>query len=121
MKKTAPGRLLVILVSALFVLSLPHLAQAHNPQKVDVSYDFASQTLIVKITHASNNPDKHFVKEVTVKKNGQVVQRGTYTRQAGDTFTYTYSYTYADFHTFSSCPETDSRPPSHRRNLGPGF
>ena len=90
MKKAAPARLLIILVSALFALSLPHLAQAHNPQKVDVSYDFASQTLVVKITHTSNNPDKHFVKEVVVKKNGQVVQRGEYTKQAGDTFTYTY-------------------------------
>ncbi|MCK7504898.1 MAG: hypothetical protein MZV70_12965 [Desulfobacterales bacterium] len=48
------------------------------------------QTLVVKITHTSNNPDRHFVKEVVVKKNGQVVQRGEYTKQAGDTFTYTY-------------------------------
>jgi desulfoferrodoxin (superoxide reductase-like protein) len=90
MKKTAPARFLVILVSVLFALSLPHLALAHSPQKVDVSYDFASQTLVVKITHTSNNPDRHFVKEVVVKKNGQVVQRGEYTKQAGDTFTYTY-------------------------------
>ena len=90
MKKTAPGRLLVILVSALFALSLPHLALAHSPQKVDVHYDFNSQTLVVKITHISNTPDRHFVKEVVVKKNGQVVQRGEYTKQAGDTFTYSY-------------------------------
>jgi len=90
MKKTAPGRLLVILVSALFVLSLPHLAMAHNPQSVEVSYDYKTQTLAVKITHTSNNPDRHFVKEVEVKKNGQVVQRGVYTKQSGDTFVYTY-------------------------------
>ena len=36
MKKTASARFLIILVSALFALSLPHLALAHNPQKVDV-------------------------------------------------------------------------------------
>ncbi len=90
MKKMASGRLLVILVSALFVLSLPHLALAHNPQKVDLAYDYKTQTLVVKITHNSNTPDRHFVKEVVVKKNGQIVQRGTYTKQDGDTFTYTY-------------------------------
>jgi desulfoferrodoxin (superoxide reductase-like protein) len=90
MKKMAPGRLLVILVSALFVLSLPHLALAHNPQSVEVSYDYKTQTLAVKITHTSNNPDRHFVKEVDVKKNGQVVQRGVYSKQSGDTFVYTY-------------------------------
>jgi desulfoferrodoxin (superoxide reductase-like protein) len=90
MKKMAPGRVVVFLVSALFVLSLPHLALAHSPQKVDVAYNFQTQTLIVKITHPSNTPDRHYVKEVVVKKNGQVVQRAEYTKQAGDTFTYTY-------------------------------
>jgi hypothetical protein len=75
MKKTALARFLVILVSALFALSLPHLVLAHSPEKVDVYYDFKSQSLIVKITHPSNNPDRHFVKEVEVKKNGQVVQQ----------------------------------------------
>jgi desulfoferrodoxin (superoxide reductase-like protein) len=90
MKKTAPARYLVILVSALFVLSLPHLVWAHNPEKVEVFYDFKTQTLAVKITHPSNNPDRHFVKEVEVKKNGQVVQRGVYTKQDGNVFTYTY-------------------------------
>ena len=91
MKNMAPGRLLVILVSALFVLSLPHLALAHNPQSIEVSYDYKTKTLAVKITHTSNNPDRHFVREVEVKKNGHVVQRGVYTKQPGDTFVYTYA------------------------------
>jgi desulfoferrodoxin (superoxide reductase-like protein) len=90
MKTMAPARLLVILVSALFALSLPHMVLAHSPDKVDVFYDFKSQSLVVKITHPSNNPDRHFVKDVTVKKNGQVVQGGAYTRQNGNVFTYTY-------------------------------
>jgi desulfoferrodoxin (superoxide reductase-like protein) len=90
MKKMALGRLLVIFVSALFVLGMSHPALAHNPEKVDIAYDFNTQTLIVKITHPSNTPDRHYVREVVVKKNGQVVQRGEYTKQAGDTFTYTY-------------------------------
>jgi desulfoferrodoxin (superoxide reductase-like protein) len=90
MKKMAPARYLIILVSALFALSLPQLVLAHSPEKVDVYYDFKSQALVVKITHPSNNPDRHFVKEVEVKKNGQVVQRGVYTKQDGNVFTYTY-------------------------------
>jgi desulfoferrodoxin (superoxide reductase-like protein) len=90
MKKMTLGRVVVFFVVALFILSLPHMALAHNPEKVDVFYDFNTKTLAVKITHISNTPDRHYVKEVTVKKNGQVVQRGTYTKQDGDTFTYTY-------------------------------
>ncbi len=90
MKKTVPARLLVVLVSALFALSLPLPALAHSPQSIEVSYDYKAQTLNVKITHTSNNPDRHFIKEVEVKKNGQVVQRGVYAKQAGDTFAYTY-------------------------------
>lgn len=90
MKKTAAVRILVILVSALFALIQPISALAHSPQGVEVGYDYKAQTLTVKITHNSNNPDRHFVKEVEVKKNGQVVQRGVYTKQAGDVFSYTY-------------------------------
>jgi len=90
MKKMALGRVVVILVSALFVLGLPLTVSAHDPQKMDVFYDFSTQTLVVKISHPSNTPDKHFVKEVVVKKNGAVVQRAAYTKQDGDVFTYTY-------------------------------
>ncbi|MCU0584204.1 MAG: hypothetical protein MUE57_10255 [Syntrophales bacterium] len=90
MKKTASARILVILVSALFVLGQPILALAHPPQNVEVGYDQKAQTLTVKITHNSNNPDRHYVKEVEVKKNGQVVQRGVYTKQAGDIFAYSF-------------------------------
>jgi desulfoferrodoxin (superoxide reductase-like protein) len=90
MKKMALGRVLVFLVSVFFVLSLPHMALANAPQNVDVFYDFTTKTLVVKISHPSNNPDKHYIKEVVVKKNGAVVQRGAYTKQDGDVFTYTY-------------------------------
>ena len=90
MKKMVPARVLVILASFLFALSQPVLALAHSPQNVEVYYDYKAQTLTVKITHNSNNPDRHYVKEVEVKKNGQVVQRGVYTKQSGDTFVYTY-------------------------------
>ena len=91
MKKTAAARILVILVSALFALGQPLVALAHPPQNVEVGYDQKAQTLTVKITHNSNNPDRHYVKEVEVKKNGQVVQRGVYTKQAGDVFVYTFA------------------------------
>jgi hypothetical protein len=90
MKNMALGRVLAVVVSALFVLSLPHVAFAHSPDKVEVFYDFKAQTLIVKITHPSNNPGRHFIKEVTVKKNGAVVQQTAYNKQDGDVFTYSY-------------------------------
>jgi len=100
MKKMALGRVVVFFVSALFVFSLPLAALAHEPQKVEVYYDSNTQTLLVKITHPSNNPDRHFVKEVTVKKNGAVVQQAAYTKQAGDVFTYSYKMTATPADTF---------------------
>ncbi len=90
MKKMALRRALVILFSALFIFSLPLAALGNDPEKVEVFYNFTAKTLVVKITHPSNNPDRHFVKDVVVKKNGAVVQRAAYTRQDGDVFTYTY-------------------------------
>ena len=90
MKKINLSRVLVIVFSVFFVLGLPHMASAHNPEKVDVYYNFNTRTLLVKVTHASKNPDKHFVSEVVVKKNGVVVQRAVYNKQDGDAPTYTY-------------------------------
>lgn len=90
MKKTSAVRVLLIVVSALFVLSLPCTAPAHSPDRMELAYDAKTQTLSVKITHPSNNPDRHYVKEVVVKKNGQVVARGEYNKQPGDTFVYTF-------------------------------
>lgn len=88
--KVVPTRILAVTVSLLFALGMPLAALAHNPQSIEASYDYKTQTLNVKITHTSNNPDRHFVKEVEIKKNGQVVQRGVYTKQPGDTFVYSY-------------------------------
>ncbi len=90
MKKMALLRALVILFSALFIFILPLAALGNDPEKVDVFYNSYTKALTVTITHPSNNPDRHFVKDVVVKKNGAVVQRATYTRQDGDVFTYTY-------------------------------
>jgi len=100
MKKIALRRVIVLLVSALFILSLPLAALAHDPQRVDVYYDNNTKTLSVKITHPSNNADKHFVKEVTVKKNGAVVQQVAYMKQAGNVFTYSYILTATPADTF---------------------
>jgi len=90
MKKTVSTCLPVVLVSALLILSLPCAGLAHSPDRMEAAYDIKAQTLSVKITHPSNNPDRHYVKEVIVKKNGQVVARGEYTKQPGDTFVYTF-------------------------------
>lgn len=89
MQKNVLGLIPVFLVSALFLLGLPHLAAAHSPQRMEIIYDYKTQTLNVHITHATQNPAQHFVKEVVVKKNGQVVDRKAYTRQSADGFTYT--------------------------------
>ncbi len=90
MKKMSARCVLVIVFSAFFALGLPLMAVADSPEKVDAYYDFTTRTLLVKVTHPSKNPDKHFVSEVVVKKNGVVVQRTPYAKQSGDVMTYSY-------------------------------
>ncbi len=68
-------------------------ASAHAPQDIQLSYDSASMTLTVTITHNTIAPTMHYVKQVEIKKNGTLVSSNLYESQADKTsFTYTYSF-----------------------------
>ncbi len=90
MKKRNVSCVLVLVFSAVLVFGLLHMAFADSPEKVDAYYDFTTRTLLVKVTHPTKNPDKHFVSEVVIKKNGVVVQRTPYAKQSDDIVTYSY-------------------------------
>lgn len=75
-------------VLLLLMLSVPVLA--HSPSQVLLSYDNPNQTLNVTISHSSSNPG-HFIREVTVQKNGADVLRKEYTNQT-DVNTFSYYY-----------------------------
>jgi hypothetical protein len=82
---------LAFLVTALFTGIVVFPAAAHAPSDMSISYNELSKVLNVTITHQVPNPQAHYVREVRVTINGNVVHDSQYTSQpAPDTFTYTY-------------------------------
>ncbi len=70
----------------------PTPAGAHPPAEVRLSYDAASGTLTVTITHGTVIPSWHYVKQVEIVKNGTPVISTPYTSQPDRTnITYTYA------------------------------
>jgi len=91
LRSVRPLWMLILLTGMMLVLSLAPATYASNPQKMTLSYDRVKQVLSVTITHPSTTPATHFIKEIIVSNNGKVVNKATYTKQPGDTFTYTFS------------------------------
>ncbi|MBN2398213.1 MAG: hypothetical protein JXI32_07520 [Deltaproteobacteria bacterium] len=80
---------LMLSLPALFLLSAG--ARAHSPNDISLRYDQGSRTLSVTISHAVSDPRKHYVKKITITKNGEPVATHDYTSQPEPSpFTYTY-------------------------------
>jgi hypothetical protein len=80
--------------AAVFIVMLLAVvpAAAHPPSAVSVSYNQLTAELTVSISHPVENQPGHYIKEVTVTVNGNVVNDSVYTGQPGtDPFTYTFS------------------------------
>lgn len=79
----------VVAVTALVMVFFTAPAYSHGPSSVTLKYDLQKQTLTVSVTHSPFSGD-HYVKEIEIGKNGQVVGKYPYSAQAGESFTYTY-------------------------------
>jgi len=80
-----------ILLSFLSFFVLPAGVRAHSPNDISLRYDQGSRTLSVTISHAVSDPRKHFVKKVSITKNGEPVATHDYTSQPEPSpFVYTY-------------------------------
>jgi desulfoferrodoxin (superoxide reductase-like protein) len=90
--RSSPQAYIFLLLLSFLALSLwPLVAQAHSPNGVVLQYDSDSRTLRVGISHTVSNPQKHYVKKVTITKNGGFVATHEYTSQPEpSSFTYTY-------------------------------
>lgn len=87
---------LLFSVAALFILHGAY-AFAHSPGAVTPSYNGATQTLKVDITHTSKSPEKHYIKKIELIKNGAVVHTQEYFSQpANDKFSYEYKIPLSD-------------------------
>jgi hypothetical protein len=86
------GTLVLFTILALAAFSwFPTTASAHPPAEVRLSYDAASSTLTVTITHSTIIPSWHYVKQVDIVKNGTPVSSTRYESQpdrTGSTYTY---------------------------------
>lgn len=72
-------------------LFLSPYAYADPPQDVVLSYNIQAQTLTVTITHPSSFTGFHYIKQVKILKNNELVENNDYKSQASKTtFVYTY-------------------------------
>jgi desulfoferrodoxin (superoxide reductase-like protein) len=78
------------LLSAVY-LWLPQHVYADPPQDVALNYNLQTQTLTVTITHKSSFTGFHYIKQVEIKKNNELVSKNDYTSQTSET---TFAYTY---------------------------
>lgn len=99
-------------VFAIFALTSlsPTTVNAHAPQKILLSYDGATKTLSVTITHTRFS-EGHYINKVEIKKNGKVITVQEYKGQPSETFTYTYKIDAVNGDTFevkASCSKFGS-------------
>ncbi len=76
-----------LLCALIFVAPTP--AVAHPPQKVLLSYDAATQTLTVTVTHTRFSTG-HYIEKLELRKNGAIVAVQNYKSQPAETFTQTF-------------------------------
>ncbi len=79
------------MVIFLFGIMASSTLEATPPKSVTLEYNSSSHVLTVTIEHKSPFPTKHYIKNVAIKKNGEMVAPHTYASQPDKTrFTYTY-------------------------------
>lgn len=110
-------------IFAFFALTslCPTAVNAHAPQKVLLTYDGATKTLTVMITHTRFS-EVHFIEKVVIKKNGTVVVTQEYKNQPSETFTYTYKVDAVDGDTLevkASCSRFGSKSETITVGKGP--
>jgi len=80
-----------LLITVFLLAGFPVPGGAHSPKEIALSYDQAKKTLEVRITHGVDDPAKHYIDGVEIKKNGKTLSKTEYKSQPGEaTFLYTY-------------------------------
>ena len=71
-------------IASLILISIFLIAgsgYAHPPSDIEASYDKDKNVLTINITHPVRNPEKHFVDNVKISKNGGIISDETFTSQ----------------------------------------
>ncbi|MBW2558857.1 MAG: hypothetical protein JRD69_08520 [Deltaproteobacteria bacterium] len=81
-----------MLLCFLSIFFCPAAIYAHGPGDVTLNYASDSHILSVTISHSVSNPQKHYIKKITITKNGKPLETYEYKSQPDPSpFTYTYS------------------------------
>jgi len=82
----------VILIIFLFSFTIfSSVTLAHDPQAIELDYDYINEILTVTITHEVSDPNEHYIEKVSIEIMGEIIREEIYTSQpAGPTFTYSY-------------------------------
>ena len=82
-----------VLACCFFVLMIS-VAYAHPPSDIDVNYDSRTGKLDLYIKHKVRDANKHYIKKIVIKRNGQEVNLEEFKGQEnaeGQTLTYIIS------------------------------
>ncbi len=72
-------KILLLVIIGLFAFQ--YFAYAHPPEKIETAFDSNTKILYVTITHPVDDPESHFIKEVTIMLNDKEVIRHKINRQ----------------------------------------
>lgn len=90
-KNLSFGVIGLIVLATLTVLFSAAPVEAHPPSSVSIEYDMEEELLTVDVTHSVGDPQTHFIYNVVVEVDGDVVIDENYNSQPDETiFQYTY-------------------------------
>ena len=84
---------------AILILIQGTPVNAHSPNSMNLSYDFASQVLTVEVSHSVSDVNSHYIYQVVIEKNSVEVLTRDYTTQnttSGMSATYSITAAHGD-------------------------
>jgi desulfoferrodoxin (superoxide reductase-like protein) len=64
-----------------FLLFSALLLNAHPPKSIELGYDAEAAALSVKVLHKVSDPDRHFIRRISVYSGKELLAEKTYERQ----------------------------------------
>jgi len=80
----------VLVLAAVGGMLVAPVVMGNPPDDMQLAYTPDNETLAVTISHATLDPDSHYIYRVEIEKNDEVVQSEEYDSQPANVFTYRY-------------------------------
>lgn len=79
MNRTVYRRIPAVMI--IVFLAMAGHAMAHSPSQITLSYDADKKNLHVEMQHVTKNPRKHFIRKLSIAKNGKEIDSRAYVQQ----------------------------------------